>query len=165
MISKLRKRLNPSLVIATMALFAALGGGYATAFSGSGTLQKANAIPTVDTFTDLRTLNGFGTLQHECVTGDGGRVDLRFVNTSSHNMLVFSHSEEEDDFDELAVPASTTSTEIQIPVHDLTQIHISRYAGIGPTPDGKNQVDLTLNTSAGGIACGASSVLALNSIE
>jgi hypothetical protein len=58
------------MVIAVIALFAALGGGYATAFSGSGTLQKAKDVNISSSFTDLRTLNGFGTLQVRCDTTD-----------------------------------------------------------------------------------------------
>jgi hypothetical protein len=69
------------MVVATIALFAALGGGYATAFSGSGTLQKA-ALDGPDTsFETVRTLNGFGTLKARCDTGDD-EVEYALHNTT-----------------------------------------------------------------------------------
>lgn len=83
------KRLRPSIgsahVIALLALFAALGGGYATAFSGSGTLQKGALDGVSTTYEDLRTLNGFGTLQVLCNTSSdlmGYRID----NTTNNDI-------------------------------------------------------------------------------
>jgi hypothetical protein len=57
---------SPAMVVALMALFAALGGGYATAFSGSGTLQKAAVDGLSTEFETVRTLKGFGTFKARC---------------------------------------------------------------------------------------------------
>lgn len=77
------KRIRPSIgsahVIALLALFAALGGGYATAFSGSGTLQKGSLTPVTGTFTTVRSLTGIGIVSASCVAGD---ITIRFSNTS-----------------------------------------------------------------------------------
>lgn len=66
------------MVVATIALFAALGGGYATAFSGSGTVQKAGKLGLTATPQDVRTLTGIGAIGANCTTGpDELRVSLR----------------------------------------------------------------------------------------
>ena len=87
MLKRLRRHLNPPMVVATIALFAALGGGYATAFSGSGTLQKAGEVgidpsaggTTVD---EVRTLNGIGAIGASCNTNSGGRLTIVMRNSS-----------------------------------------------------------------------------------
>jgi hypothetical protein len=63
-------------------VFAALGGGYATAFSGSGTLQKGSRFLT-GTLTDVRTLTGTGSIKANCASGSPA---IRFDNTSGKPM-------------------------------------------------------------------------------
>jgi hypothetical protein len=83
MLKQLRRHLNPPLVVATIALFAALGGGYATAFSGSGTLQKGARLGIPFESTDIRTLTGIGSIQARCRFGD---FELFFKNTSGKQL-------------------------------------------------------------------------------
>jgi hypothetical protein len=75
------------MVISVIALFAALGGGYALAFSGSGSLQKGSATNLTTSFTSFRTLTGIGNLQARCATGPD-RTELRFHNSTSETLVV-----------------------------------------------------------------------------
>jgi hypothetical protein len=94
MLRKIHGRISPATVISTIALFAALGGGYASAFSGSGTLQKGalKPIPTSSSFTQVRSLTGIGSIDARC---DTGSAIIRFKNTSGETINVFE--EEVDD--------------------------------------------------------------------
>jgi hypothetical protein len=78
---RILSRINSAHVIATIALFAALGGGYAAAFSGSGSLQKENEIG-IDTanYETIRSLTGIGSLQAKC---SGTQTTLRFHKAGS----------------------------------------------------------------------------------
>jgi hypothetical protein len=87
MLKRLRRHLSPPMVVSMIALFAALGGGYATAFSGSGTLQKANEIGISTTgYETIRTLTEVGSIQAHCdnTTGD---ISVRF-HLTGFSMLV-----------------------------------------------------------------------------
>jgi len=82
MLKRLRNNVSPATVIATIALFAALGSGYATAFSGSGSLQKAALDGVSLSFQDARSVKGFGMLQARCETTED-EIEYRFRNTTS----------------------------------------------------------------------------------
>lgn len=77
------KRLTYANVISTIALFVALGGGYAVAFSGSGSLQKGAWVgpPTVGQVT-VRSLTGIGALNASCTEGGIDTVNLQLTNGS-----------------------------------------------------------------------------------
>jgi hypothetical protein len=81
------KRLRPSIgsahVIALLALFAALGGGYATAFSGSGTVQKGALLNIPNGAVTVRSLTGIGAIQASC---SGGMPSVAFENTSGETL-------------------------------------------------------------------------------
>jgi hypothetical protein len=81
------------MVVATIALFAALGGGYATAFSGSGTVQKGAlsgaGIPSAS-FATARTLTGIGSIQVRCDTTATDMI-VRFHNSSGVTLLASNH--------------------------------------------------------------------------
>jgi hypothetical protein len=98
-------------VIATIALFAALGGGYATAFSGSGTLQKGGKFNLTTSYQSIRTLTGIGDLQARCQLGPE-RTELRIVNPSGKLLEVrsFRESDGVDAFNELLAGPTTDST-------------------------------------------------------
>ena len=77
-----------------IALFAALGGGYALAFSGSGSLQKAAVDHSLGTdFENVRTLTGFGELQARCAKT---AIEIRFNNTSG-SLINFRGEQDNDD--------------------------------------------------------------------
>jgi hypothetical protein len=78
------------MVVSVIALFVALGGGYAMAFSGSGTLQKGGMnLPDANSYSVVRTMTGIGEVQGKCFSGSGGTALIRFKNTSGKN-LTFS---------------------------------------------------------------------------
>ena len=127
------------MVVATIALFVALGGGYAMAFKGSGTLQKgaADSLPT--TFTDVRSLIGFGVVQARCT---GEEVAVRIRNTSSHAIAFVGQNLNGNVFSNGAQPGDAQV----FPVGEggLLRLHLSRVN----TPGSKAQVDLTVNADA-----------------
>jgi hypothetical protein len=87
-LSRCLRRPRPGSVVATLALFLALGGG-ALAFSGSGTLQKANEIgiavgTTGDDAEVIRTVAGTANIEAYC---NGGTVNLGTKNTSGKTQM------------------------------------------------------------------------------
>lgn len=85
MLNRLTSRVSPATVISTIALFVALGGGYALAFSGSGSLQKGSLLGPTSTLTSVRTLTGIGEIGAECTSG---ALEWKFVNTSGETLDV-----------------------------------------------------------------------------
>ena len=83
----LRHRPSPGTVLGTIAVFIALGGGYATAFTGSGSLQKAALDPVSTSFEDARSIKGFGMLEARC-DGAETEVEYRFDNTGSNAFII-----------------------------------------------------------------------------
>jgi hypothetical protein len=79
MLAKLRSKLSYANVVATMALFAALGGGYAVAFSGSGSLQKGSDLGISSNRETIRSLTGIGSIQAQC---QSDQVQVYFENKS-----------------------------------------------------------------------------------
>lgn len=66
----LRRKLSLANVAASLAVFLALGAGYASAFSGSGTLQKGSLrnIPAQNKV--VRELTGIGSIMARCQPND-----------------------------------------------------------------------------------------------
>jgi len=87
MIERLRPRLSFANVISMVALFAALGGGYAVAFSGSGTVQKAGKFGLTSGLQNVRTLKGIGGIRASC-DEPSNNITLRFDNNSGKNLRV-----------------------------------------------------------------------------
>jgi hypothetical protein len=71
--------------MSSIAVFLALGGGYALAFSGSGTLQKGSATNLTGAQTTVRTLTGIGVLKARCSDEPNGTTVL--VHNSSGEEL------------------------------------------------------------------------------
>jgi len=84
MLKRFRRHLNPSMVVALIALFAALGGGYATAFSGSGTLQKGSELGISSPPETIRTLTGIGSIRADCQSNEAVRIF--FANNSGETL-------------------------------------------------------------------------------
>jgi hypothetical protein len=126
-------------LISLIALFAALGGGYAVAFSGSGTLQKA-AVEGLDAnFEDARTLNGFGTLQARCDSGVAYRLD----NTTSKEIAIREFNEVTGEEDNDFVEGGTQSDEFESDsLNGSQRFHLSK------TETGnKAQVDIAVSNN------------------
>jgi hypothetical protein len=83
MARRILSRINSAHVIATIALFAALGGGYAVAFKGSGTLQKAKADGFGATKENVRSITGIGQVRASC---EGTTMSVDILNTSGETM-------------------------------------------------------------------------------
>jgi hypothetical protein len=92
------------MVVALIALFAALGGGYALAFSGSGTLQKgALDVDTSANFQTVRTLTGIGSIDARCQDDPDDNMEIRFRNTSGEGLFIATYQQEEDVFARVSV--------------------------------------------------------------
>jgi len=164
--NRISRHLNPGTVIGTIALFVALGGGYATAFSGSGTLQKANKQP-IPALTELRSLNGFGILRHfgTCNSGVFSGVNINFENTTSRPVVVHSFNEENGTDATETVGVGENENVITLgAVNTTVRLHL--WKGGSGLP--KNQVDVVLSggqVNANPFPCVSTKILALNSVE
>jgi hypothetical protein len=119
------KRIRPSVgsahVIALLALFAALGGGYATAFSGSGTLQKGSVGDLNSSFVNFRTLTGIGELQAACAVGPDD-TEVRVHNSSGEDLYM---SFSGDVAGKTVVSDGADSSEINLPgTTNTVRIHL-----------------------------------------
>jgi hypothetical protein len=80
--------------VATLALFLALGAGYAAAFSGSGKLQKGTVVglPSDGTTKLVRTVTGVADVRTSCEVHhlDPDDPSVRIKNTSGHELNLFS---------------------------------------------------------------------------
>lgn len=165
---RLRRYLNPPMVIATIALFVALGGGYAAAFSGSGTLQKANVTGLSNDeneYTTVRTLTGIGTIIARCP--NTGLTEITFTNTSGKVLVMestFSHE------GEASVPSSgginpneTTGFTMPSSTNDwLLHWYIQPALGVpagSKSPQANIHISVFTDTNCGGSRV---AVLALN---
>lgn len=168
MLKRIRPRINSAHVIATIALFAALGGGYAMAFSGSGSLQKAglSGVPYPGPpggFTTVRSLTGIGSIQAICSGGTAPGVYFR--NTSGEELAIRGVSGDHSTGDTarfFGVTVGSGSNPLAIPIHG------GEFIGhIAPT-DGSKAPQVNLQVSAIGVESCANArinVLALNTQE
>ena len=81
------RRPRPGAIIATLALFLALGGG-ALAFSGSGTLQKENRIGLPESPAPaevIRTIKGIGDVRANCT--NTGNPHVLLLNNSGETLV------------------------------------------------------------------------------
>lgn len=157
MLKRLRHHLNPALVISVIALFAALSGGYALAFSGSGQLQKAKFTPTA-TMADARSLDGFGVIRLQC-DGPNNEVEFEFENTQASSVIIRTYSQNENDFSSSSLGTLATGGGQTFPGVETTTFHIYR------NDTSKAAVTGTITSAAAGNLCSSSSILALNSVE
>jgi len=91
-VSRLREKLSLTNVAATLALFLALGAGYAVAFSGSGKLQKATVVglPSDGTTKLVRKVTGVADIRASCADDNPDNPSVRVKNTSGHDLNLFS---------------------------------------------------------------------------
>lgn len=126
----LRKRLHrprPGSVIATLALFLALGGG-AFAFSGSGTLQKAHEVglagPTIVDAEVIRTVAGTANVEAYCDGTNTPFIGIR--NKSGKPMFVASTASNEFDVGSLA---NNSGSFVSFTQDELIDYHLSPAQG------------------------------------
>jgi hypothetical protein len=124
------------MVVSMIALFAALGGGYAVAFSGSGTLQKSATVydAVVENYVPVRTLTGIGSINARCQTGDT-TPELSFTNNSGEDLFLRY----------LADPHVSASGQLQTnPVDD------GQSQELAAVPNTSSEVSIRLFPEAGG---------------
>ena len=80
------ERLTYANVVATIALFGVLAGGYAAAFSGKGSLRQGHVFPDFGERLTVVELPGVGALKADC--GDGSITTVYVKNTSGKNLAV-----------------------------------------------------------------------------
>lgn len=85
MLQRIISRVHPATVISTIALFVALGGGYAAAFSGSGSLQKGALKDIPSGAVPVLKLTEIGAIKAAC---SGGSPSVAFKNTSGETLRV-----------------------------------------------------------------------------
>jgi hypothetical protein len=133
---RLRRHLNPPLVVAVIALFVALGGGYAMAFKGSGTLQKANisGVPSDGSRRTVRTMTGIGVIEAACASGVAGNPDKRIVilfrNTTNKNLVIDSlrsHQGQNSVFEVISANAGAEIGRTLPPIDDMDEPTRSDY--------------------------------------
>jgi hypothetical protein len=160
-------------VIATIALFAALGGGYAMAFSGSGSLQKKGSEFCPTEFGDYRTLAGFGALQLNFDTTPSPQLQVRFKNTSMTRDMIIDWFDWEDG-PSPRVEVQPNSTQAGQPfVLDSTganrgEFHLSKQAPDGTTAVKAGVMGIvraTIISGGEGAACTEVHTMALNTQE
>jgi hypothetical protein len=120
------------------------GRRYATAFSGSGTLQKAAVDDLSTSFKDVRTLNGFGTLQVSCdpTSETEDQVVFRLNNTTSSTIVVTGFDELDGSFEGTSeVGPMSAGGNSATETGGVVRLHLAKFA------DGnKAQVDITGNS-------------------
>jgi len=163
MLKRFTPRLSFANVMSSVAVFLALGGGYATAFSGSGTLQKAAEDGIAQTFEDIRSLNGFGVLQAQCDTVEDD-IDYRFNNTTGKSIKIRGLAwDSANQADATVMSGDMSSTFDSADVSNTLEFHLSK-----PAEGVKAQADLMVtNTGPIGDNCTTAKlrVLALNTQE
>ena len=85
MLHRLISRLTYANVVVTILAFLVLGGGYASAFSGSGTVQKGALLNIPNGAVTVRSLTGIGAIQASC---SGTSSSVAFQNTSGEQLAV-----------------------------------------------------------------------------
>jgi hypothetical protein len=162
MLKRFRRHLNPPMVVAMIALFAALGGGYATAFSGSGTLQKAAVDNLSTTFTDVRSLTGFGALQAQCDPGEDD-FDIRLDNSSDAATVFLRGSRASGTFVAASAAPGNPSDSFDLG-DDAVWVHISKLTRAG----NKAQVNVMITAADTETDCTGNEhlrIIALNTQE
>jgi hypothetical protein len=87
MLKRFRRYLSPPMVISMIALFVALGGGYALAFVGSGQLQKGGKFGLTSSLQTIRSLDGIGSISASCSEASND-ILIRFDNDASKDLRV-----------------------------------------------------------------------------
>jgi hypothetical protein len=86
-----KARLTFANVVSAIALFAALGGGYAAAFSGGGSLAKARVTGLGADYEKIMDLPGIGPLKAKC-EGDV-EVTVRIKNQTEDDDSLLTYQE------------------------------------------------------------------------
>jgi hypothetical protein len=160
MLKRLRRHLNPALVISVIALFAALSGGYALAFSGSGQLQKAKFQPPTGTFADARSVEGFGDIRLQC-DNPNNDVLFEFENPADGgpSLILRTFEQNSDDYSSSVISDGDTAGDQTFPGNENTTFHIFRNDTSKAVATG------SIATAAAGFFCTQASISVLNSVE
>lgn len=138
MIKRLSPRLTYANVMATIAVFLAIGGGVTlAAIGGSGSVKfGGHKGLAFDSFDTVLTLPGVGKVQAQCSKG----TFVRFKNTSGKTLHVTAHDVADDDFSGEAVPDNGSLQVLSGP--DLAET--IRFQAFRAGGDGTPAADITV---------------------
>lgn len=155
----LRRHLNPPTVISVIALCAAVGGGYALAFSGSGSVERAKEVGIDNSgFEAVATLTGVGKLQASC-SGSGSPVSLRFKNTSGKTLVSRSFQENDGNYESAEPQDGELSDTVSVGIGAETIHWTLSRAGAAAEPQA--DMSVTVTPSIGGVASCAKAEVAV----
>jgi len=147
MIKRLSARLTYANVMATVAVFLAIGGGVTlAAIGGSGRVKFGGEKGlTLFTYETVLSLPGVGKIQASCSKG----TNIRFKNKSGKTLRATVHRSSTGDFESDTL-ANNESLEhfAGIPDPDTLRFQVFRTSG-----SGKPAADITVGSRYGGGAC------------
>lgn len=153
----MRRHLNPPTVISVIALCVAVGGGYALAVSGTGSLERAKEVGITDAGSEtVAVLTGIGRLKAGC-EGTGSPVSLSFKNTSGGTVVSRSFEENADDFASRELGDGEESVPVAVGVGGETIHWVVSPAGAAARPQADMSVTVTPSI-AGSPSCAKSEV-------
>ncbi|MGI9019867.1 MAG: hypothetical protein ACR2G3_04075 [Solirubrobacterales bacterium] len=156
----MRNHFNPPTVISVIALCVAVGGGYALAVTGSGSLERAKEVGVTETGSEtIVALTGIGRLKAAC-EGTGSPVSLSFKNTSGGTVVSRSFEENADDFASGELADGETSVPAAVGVGGETIHWVVSPAGAAARPQADMSVTVTPSI-AGSPSCDKAEVAAI----
>ena len=155
--SRLRRHFNPPTVISVIALCIAMAGGYAAAFTGSGSVERAKEVGIrLSGFETVVTLTDIGKLQASCA-GTGSPISLRFKNTSPKRLVSRSFEENSGDYQSAEPDPGEFSSTVSVAVGaETVHWHLSPAGGAG-----RPQADISVTVTpsiAGEASCSRAEV-------
>jgi hypothetical protein len=152
MLKRLRPRLSFANVMSSIAVFLALGGGYATAFSGSGTVQKGALLNIPNGAVTVRSLTGIGAIKASC---SGGSPSVALENTSGEQLAVGGVGI--DDYIGFGIEdGESENLDPEVDGFNEMNVHISPGDG-----SKRPQADVQITADDGADTCATSSVAVL----
>lgn len=154
---QLRARLNPATIIATLALCFAIGGGYALAFSGTGSVKTKVYFPT-STYGKAIAVKGMGQLQMRCDSTSGLNF-YRFVNTTAASLVqqrAFETKAATYTSDDIG--PNSNGAEHATNANDIETVRLELFSGSA-------MATVTLVTAAAGDSCSSAHMMATSSVE
>jgi len=153
------RHLNPPTVISVIALCIAVGGGYAIAFSGSGSVERAKEVGITPAYETVLVLSDIGRLRAAC-DGTGSPVTVAFKNTSGRNLVSRTFEESAGDYASRELADGETSIGLAIGIGAETIHWYISPAGGSATPQADMSVTVTPSI-AGSPSCTKAEVAAI----
>ena len=129
-------------MISVIALCAAIGGGYALAVSGGGSVERGKEVGITGAYETVAVLTDIGRLRAAC-DGTGSPVSVAFKNTSGRKLVSRTFEENAGDYSSRELADGETSIALAIGLGAETiHWHISP-AGASATPQADMSVTVT----------------------